>query len=406
MIWITPPLSLVAAEPLLLTDDVGDVIAEALAQLGAMVGVPQRPVLPILVADMEDLPAELVPRGVWGLYGNQPHPFILVQRGLPAFMLRSLLRHELAHAWQDRAGLPPDEAFPARFGRDRRFRADVLDHLRGLGLPPAPAGWTYRPERDGRGGLAWRLRSAVRIVRVPVPESRLATGGSGVFDSDTPYEHFILVPDRLYVIVEAEVWLHFKQFTASAKSAVASGTLTSDSGGGSTSGSSSASTSGSGGPHTHVWGTGGAGTGFAVRVYTDGGGTDFELSTNTTSQLMTDESVGHDHGIAHSHTTPAHQHTVPTHTHGLVYGIFAEAMPASIDVVMGVYHKEGPGEPWSLMGSVSGIDEEEMSVDLLTTFQMSPGIWKVTLQSAPGQPNGGRLGVDIAGAIIGAIQSV
>ena len=208
------------------------------------------------------------------------------------------------------------------------------------------------------------------------------------------------------MIVEAEVWLHFKQFTASAKSAVASGTLTSDSGGGSTSGSSSASTSGSGGPHTHVWGTGGAGTGFAVRVYTDGGGTDFELSTNTTSQLMTDESVGHDHGIAHSHTTPAHQHTVPTHTHGLVYGIFAEAMPASIDVVMGVYHKEGPGEPWSLMGSVSGIDEEEMSVDLLTTFQMSPGIWKVTLQSAPGQPNGGRLGVDIAGAIIGAIQSV
>ncbi len=413
MSWVTPPLPPVATEPLPLTDDLRDAIDGALAELNAIARIAFAP--PIRLAEMDDLPAELVPPGVWGLYANNPRPVIIAQRGLPAFMLRSLIRHELVHWWQDRNGFPPDEGFPTMFGRDDRFRADLQAHMAGLGLDAAPMGWAYRPERDGRGGIAWQLRPRAVVV-VHHGAGGFPAAASGVFDSDEAHEHFFIVPDRVHTMIECLVWLRFREFEAPAKSAATSGTLTSDSGGGATSGSGgSSSPTSAGSAHRHIWASfvGATPGGYALDKFrgTDGGGTDhfFDLAVASSSSIETfTEDPSHTHGVtigSHSHSTPDHQHSVAGHTHGLTYGIFKEPMPASIDVILGCYWKAEVGDAWQLRGSISGIDEEEVLLDLIELVDFDPGLWRLTFLSASGQPQGGRLTVDIHGIALGAIQS-
>jgi len=41
----------------------------------------------------------------------------------------------------------------------------------------------------------------------------------------------------------------------------------------------------------------------------------------------------------------------------------------------------------------------------LTAYITGPGRWRIVLQSAAAQPNGGRLGAHISGWVLGAIAS-
>lgn len=248
-------------------------------------------------------------------------------------------------------------------------------------------------------------------VRNRMPQGQLVPysfGGGGILDSGSPMYVFVKIPDRVYVIVEALVTLSFRQFLAPATAAAASGTLTSDSGGGSTSGASSASSSASTGVgHVHSFATdGGAGSGGTSRLYGPTGvGPGFYLNTTAAGSIETGpetSSLSHSHGITHTHTTPAHQHTVPTHTHGLTYGTFEEAFPASHSVTLKVY--ERVGSTWTLRGTYAGLTAALEDVDL-TAVLTGPGDWRLTVQSEAAQPNGGRLGCDVYGAVTGAIQS-
>jgi hypothetical protein len=232
------------------------------------------------------------------------------------------------------------------------------------------------------------------------PEQPVADGG--VFDSSSTFEHFFVVPARIYVLVEASWWIRFREFWAPATAAA--------SGGGSTSGASSSSTSGSDGSHSHQM-FAGANPALATPVRSGylartAGGSDHKVDIGVTAVLSGEDlytrgaAAAHDHGMAHTHSTP-------NHGHGLTYGIFKEAMPGSIDVDMGLWRKPFEGGSWDLLGSVSGLDEPEQFVDLTTLFDDEDphALYRLTFQSAPAQPNGGRLAVDVVGTIIGAIQS-
>ncbi len=113
----------------------------------------------------------------------------------------------------------------------------------------------------------------------------------------------------------------------------------------------------------------------------------------------------HDHGIAHTHGIE-HTHTTPAHSHGLTYGIFKEPMPSSINVNAGLWREPFTGGAWTLVASISGLTQEEQYVDMTSEFVDDPsGLWRLTFQSAPGQPQGGRLTVDVVHDAWGAIQS-
>lgn len=235
-------------------------------------------------------------------------------------------------------------------------------------------------------------------------------GGADVFDTTDTMDVFLFVPDRMYVLIESRVLLRFREFFAAAKSAVSSGSLTSDSGGGSTSGASSASTSASAnlGSHSHLVGSFVSSTpgAFTNRRYAtvDGGGMDFNIETNDVISFSSGTtSIGvHDHTIAHTHTTPAHAHTVPGHTHTLVYGVQKEAYPASHSVTLKVYELEAGA--WVLRGTIPALIADIEDLDL-TAFIGGPGNWRLELKSDAAQPNGGRLGADVSGYVLGAIQS-
>lgn len=74
-------------------------------------------------------------------------------------------------------------------------------------------------------------------------------------------------------------------------------------------------------------------------------------------------------------------------------------MPAGWDVAMGVYRRPlDLSEPWKLQGTISGLSEAEQVLDLAELFRdAEPGLWRLTLQSGPGQPQGGRLTADVSG---------
>jgi hypothetical protein len=426
MRW-TYPLPPVETTPLPLTDEWRRVIADAIVELRELLPLPQGSAPPeILVTDMTTLPSDLLPPGYipFGAYCNNPTPVVLVDEVLPPFLLRSLIRHELAHWAHDMAGVPDSEEFAAAFGRDPQLIAEMRADREALGLPKAAPGFVYRPERDGLGGIVWRLRlQQAKDLPRRTPRD-LPTAASGVFDSDEAYEHFFIMSDRVFLFTEALLWLRFREFFASAKSAASSGSLTSDSGGGSTTVSGGGSTSGNpgglptdgGSAHIHqvaAWVSDTPGV-YTKRKYTASGPTNMNIEAANANTIFVESEATHYHTLPghthstpnHQHATPDHQHTVPGHTHGLVYGIFKETMPGSISVILGIYQKESPGEAWNLQVTVSGITDAEVLLDLTelgVTF--GAGLWRLTLQSAAGQPNNGRLAVDVVGQAMGAVQA-
>ncbi len=235
---------------------------------------------------------------------------------------------------------------------------------------------------------------------------------SGVFDSTHAFEHFFFVPDRVAAIADMVAWLRFREFAAPARAASASGELTSDSGGGSTSGASSASTSSGGGAHRHLMFEHDSASGAEFNLHNflarGASGDDYTVQQHSgaVEDIYTrDTAAAHIHGIAHTHATPDHQHTTPAHDHGLAYGIFKEPMPATIEVEVGLWRRELSGGEWQLLATTT-VTEEEVFLDLLDLAgDVEPGLFRLTLQSAPGAPNGGRLTADVAGYGLGAIAS-
>lgn len=245
----------------------------------------------------------------------------------------------------------------------------------------------------------------------------MATGTPGVFDSDEPFDYLFAVSRRIYLIVEMSFWIRFREFTAPAKAASV--------GGGATSGASSSSTSASGGgssptsgggPHVHPWmefesATPGSFTKRRFKESLDSGVKSLNVETNGTGEYLT----GSDTPSAHTHTVTigphthdiAHTHTTPAHAHGLEYGIFKEPMPATIDVNVGLWHRPFEGGAWQLIASIDGLSEEEQYVDVtsLINTDAAAGLWRLTFQSAPGQPNNGRLTVDVVHEGVGAMAS-
>jgi hypothetical protein len=231
-----------------------------------------------------------------------------------------------------------------------------------------------------------------------VPVVPFAINGSDVFDSTDTMDTLAYVPDEMTVVVKARVVLSFREFWAPATAAASGGGSTSGSGGSSTPTTSS-------GPHVHAWALHESDTpgGFTNRRWQEGysGGTkDFDLPTSGTGELWTsgEKPSAHDHTV----TISAHDHTTPAHAHGLTYGVFKEAFPASFSVELRVY--SWSGSAWVQVGStITGLTDLVEDVDL-STYITGPGKYRLSLKSAAAQPNGGRLGCDLAGHIVGAIQ--
>lgn len=270
----------------------------------------------------------------------------------------------------------------------------------------------YHVEIGGAGGGGRGISSSLglgQLVRVP-----FNFGGQAVLDSDEAANFFVSISDRINVIAEAKVWVRLREFWAPARSASSSGDLTSTSGGGSTSGSggSSTPTSSGGGGHNHqmfefIDNTPPALTARHFQVQGPGG-PDIELKTSAQIDLSSASTSDHTHTVtiaAHDHSTPSHQHTTPGHTHDLAYGIFKETIPASWSVTMRVYQLDDDGTTWNLVETVSGLTGETHELDLADSITAS-GLWRLEFQSAAAQPNNGRLAIDVAGQVMGAIASI
>lgn len=252
-------------------------------------------------------------------------------------------------------------------------------------------------------------------VRNRQPQGQLVPftfSGADVFDSADTMDVFFSVASRIAILVEVLAFVHFREFFAPATSA--------SSGGGSTSGSSSSSSTSSGGSstptsssqgsHQHLMASrqgaaaGGASQHFKALIGT-ATLTDIYINQATPlGSLWTNFDGTHTHTVdvpAHTHGI-AHDHTTPDHEHALAYGVFKEPMPASHDVAMGVYRRSGSS--WTLLATVSGLTADDEEVNL-TQWVDGPGQYRLSLTSAGGQPNGGRLGCDVYGHVLGAIQS-
>jgi Siphovirus ReqiPepy6 Gp37-like protein len=216
--------------------------------------------------------------------------------------------------------------------------------------------------------------------------------GSGVLDSGSPLRVFVKIPERVTLIIEALVTVSFRQFFASAKDAA--------SGGGSTSGSSSASSSGASSASSAdvddgQWFTHET----AAHTHTDPQGGDTGSAGSAVGYVKYISE--HTHGIAHTHGIP-HTHGIDPHSHGLTYGTWEEAMPSSHNVTMTAWERSGGS--WVLRGTFTGLTSDLEDI-IATAVMVNPGDWRLDFLSIGGQPNGGRLGADVYGAVTGAIQS-
>jgi hypothetical protein len=250
------------------------------------------------------------------------------------------------------------------------------------------------PRQEILVGLEEGAKSTARSlgVRNRQPQGQLVPysfSGGGILDSGSPLYVFVKIPTRVSLIVEVAVSLAFRQFLAPATAAA--------SGGADTSGASSASTSNNEALHTHQFGSWISNTpgAYTKRIYNPGSGPGMNIETSAGTDLYSFIGSPHSHGIPHTHSTP-------NHTHGLTYGTFEETFPASHSVTLKVY--ERVSGTWTLRSTTSGITADFEDVDL-TAVMINAGDWRLTVQSAGGQPNGGRLGCDVYGAITGAIQS-
>lgn len=212
----------------------------------------------------------------------------------------------------------------------------------------------------------------------------MSSSASGVFDSTETFDYLFVVSEKVYVIVQTAWWLRFREFWAPATTV--------------SSGGSSSPTTASGGSSTPTTSSDASDTAInsATHAHVETGGT---TGPNISS---------HYHALSHDHTVTigSHQHsvTVGPHSHDLEFGIFKEPMPGSIDVNVGIWRKDFGGGAWALEGSVSGLDETEVWLDLSQWVDRS-GLWRLTFQSAAGAPQGGRLTVDVAHDSWGAIKS-
>jgi hypothetical protein len=103
----------------------------------------------------------------------------------------------------------------------------------------------------------------------------------------------------------------------------------------------------------------------------------------------------HNHTIAHTHDV-----TIAAHTHALTYGTYEETYPASHSVKVKTY--ERVGSVWTLRNTSAAITADLADLDL-TSAITGPGDWQLRIQSDAGQPNAGRLGCDLYGAITAQI---
>lgn len=214
--------------------------------------------------------------------------------------------------------------------------------------------------------------------------------GQGVFDQDDTLEVHLYIPDRMHIAIESRVSIDFRPFFAAAKSAA--------SGGADTSGPSSSSTTGVGSAHNHTFGIWQSNTpgAYTKRLFVEGSGIFYNAETDTSGgNLVASNDTTHTHGMPHTHTTP-------NHTHGLTYGVFKEAYPASHNATLKVYELEAG--VWTLRATITGLTADAEDLEL-TSYITGPGQWRLTLQSAAAQPNGGRLGAYLSGYVLGSIQS-
>jgi hypothetical protein len=230
--------------------------------------------------------------------------------------------------------------------------------------------------------------------------------GADVFDDTDTMDVLVYIPDRISIVTEARAFLRFRQYFTSAKSATSGGGSTSGSSSASSSGASSDSTSGEEGSHDHGFAYVGAAGGFTTRRYAGrdgaGNGNDVDLVTEQADSIWTTLNENHSHSMLHSHGI-AHSHSTPDHAHSLTYGVYKETMPASHSVTLKVYYWDDDAA-WDLVTTISGITDDVSDQDL-TLYITGAGVWRLELKSAAAQPNGGRLGCDVAGFVLGAIQS-
>lgn len=264
-------------------------------------------------------------------------------------------------------------------------------------------------------------------VRNRQPQGQLTVfnfADSVYFDSTTPSVTGIYIPDDIYVTTKCRLAIHFDSYpmpvsaaasgggstsgASSASSADSSGTLTSASGG--------ASTSGGEGAHWHYAfefagdAPIGSRTAHNYSTYGSAAGVNLETGASGHDILTGAPAADHTHSVAgHVHTVAghdhgiAHTHSTPNHVHSLTPASTKEAYPASHSVILKVYNWDDDAA-WDLVATISGITEDVVDEDLIL-YIAGPGQWEVRLQSAGGQPNGGRIGAHLMGFLVGAFQT-
>lgn len=192
------------------------------------------------------------------------------------------------------------------------------------------------------------------------------------------------------IILDAKLRMKIGKYRTYERDTVSGGGSTTESGGGSTSGSSSISTSETNdGEHSHTWARWNSDTPMTgtVRRYESGdntAGTGMNLETNAGSgnSLGTSTNGGiHDHGMAHTHTTPNHSHNTPNHTHTPDYDIFEEgALPGAVSVLFDGTNID------SLVGGPFTATTGDTTFDVsLTGVVTSPGWHTLRFEAASGK---------------------
>lgn len=242
-----------------------------------------------------------------------------------------------------------------------------------------------------------------------------AINGAGYFDDANTMSVFVYLPSRMYALTEARVMLNFREFFAPATTIASGGGSTSGSGGSSTPTSSSGgsatptSDSSTSSDHQHRWALwqNNAPGAHTNRLYADQQGTAIVLETDAGNDLYTTNNGAYSHthavtiaGHTHTVTIAAHTHTTPDHTHSISYGVYKEAYPASHSVDLKLYQYSAG---WNLIHTFSALTTDQPEVDM-TDYLTSTGKWRIDLISEAAQPNSGRLGCDVSGFVLGAVQ--
>jgi len=263
----------------------------------------------------------------------------------------------------------------------------------------------------------------------------LTFSANGYFDSGSPMRAYVKLPSDVKDVISARVSLALRQFMAPSQAAAAIASQTSNNDGGSTTVAGGAATTVAGGSSTTVSGGGSTATAgtshshlvsqyvnntpgsFVKRLYNNvvgAGAGQFNFESAVTGDWNSGGESGHTHPTpnhshatpahshdtpAHSHDTPAHQHGIPGHGHSLVYGTFEEAYPATTNVQYSLFSRNGMTTSWTLLHTGTGFVNLDM-IDLdLINWISGAGDYRLEIISAAGQPNGGRLGCDLYGAL-------